>query len=234
MAATDGPLLLSCEHGGNRVPREYRYLFGGKQALLRSHRGWDAGALLVARALARSLRAPLLAARTTRLLADLNRSPHNPKVFSEVTRPLARSARARLLDRHHRPHWDRVLAVASARRGTTLHVAVHSFTPILDGDVRSFRVGLLYDPGRPRERSFAIDWQRRLRDHLPRRDVRRNAPYRGDADGLTTALRRRLPARRYVGLELELNQGAISAPAARRALVSVLADSLRSVAARYA
>jgi hypothetical protein len=36
--------------------------------------------------------------------------------------------------------------------------------------------------------------------------VRRNYPYRGNADGLTTALRRVHGADRYVGIEVELNQ----------------------------
>ena len=36
--------------------------------------------------------------------------------------------------------------------------------------------------------------------------VRRNYPYRGDADGLTTTLRRRFPWQRYLGIEIEVNQ----------------------------
>jgi hypothetical protein len=36
--------------------------------------------------------------------------------------------------------------------------------------------------------------------------VRRNYPYRGWSDGLTTALRRRFAERAYVGIELEVNQ----------------------------
>jgi predicted N-formylglutamate amidohydrolase len=103
---------------------------------------------------------------------------------------------------------------------------VHSFTPVWRGAKRNFAIGILYDPNRPRERSLAIDWQRRLRAELPRLGVRRNAPYRGDADGLTTALRREFPAERYLGLELELNQRAIRAAALRRGFAAVLASTL--------
>jgi hypothetical protein len=35
--------------------------------------------------------------------------------------------------------------------------------------------------------------------------LRRNYPYRGQSDGLTTALRRQFGAR-YLGIELEINQ----------------------------
>jgi hypothetical protein len=36
--------------------------------------------------------------------------------------------------------------------------------------------------------------------------VRRNYPYRGTADGFTTYLRRQFSARKYLGIELEVNQ----------------------------
>ena len=226
MAAAERSLLLTCEHGGNRVPREYCALFHGREALLASHRGFDLGALAVARSLARAMDADLIASTTTRLLIDLNRSPHNPAIFSEISRGLGRDRREALLARYHGPHWDRVRAAIAARPGEVLHLAVHSFTPVWRGAKRTFAMGLLYDPGRRRERHLAAAWQRRLRAELPLLGVRRNAPYRGDADGLTTALRRELPAERYLGLELELNQGAIAAPRDRRALAAALGSTL--------
>src|SRR5262249_55301370 len=156
----------------------------------------------------------------TRLLVDPNRSPHNPAVFSSRTRDLSRAHREALLARHHRPHWDRVRAQIAAFPGGALHVAVHSFTPVLRGARRDYGIGILYDPERARERARARDWQRRLARALPGVGVRRNAPYRGNADGLTTALRRELPAGRYEGIELELNQRLVATAAQRRALAA--------------
>jgi predicted N-formylglutamate amidohydrolase len=219
-------LLVTCEHGGHRVPRRHRALFAGANALLASHRGWDPGALDVARRLALAWHAPLLAATTTRLLVDLNRSPHNPAVFSKLTRGLPRDQRDALRSGIHRPHWDRVRAAVRARAGTVLHLAIHSFTPVLRGVARDFGIGILYDPKRRREQEHALAWQRRLSGALPGVGVRRNAPYRGDSDGLTTALRREFPARRYLGIELELNQRMIASIAQRRALAAVLANLL--------
>jgi predicted N-formylglutamate amidohydrolase len=86
------------------------------------------------------------------------------------------------------------------------HVAVHSFTPVLDGVVRTADIGLLYDPRRPRELVTARAWRAALRDTVPALRVRSNYPYRGVSDGLTRALRRRLGDRDYVGIELEVNQ----------------------------
>lgn len=231
MSTPETRLLFTCEHGGNHVPPEFRALFAGKRRLVASHRGWDRGALPVARQLSRSMAVPLLYATTTRLLVDLNRSPRNPRVFSEATRELTSEQRARLLDSRHQRHWTRVRTLIAANPGTTIHVAIHSFTPILDSVPRRFSVGILYDPKRLRERRLAITWQRRLREDLPRSQVRRNAPYRGDADGLTAAMRREFSADRYLGLELELNQRAISRVPNRRALVELLENTLRTAIA---
>jgi len=215
-----GGVVVSCEHGGNRVPRRYAGLFAHAGGVLASHRGHDPGALAVARVLARAWRAPLVAATTTRLLVDLNRSPGNPAVFSAFSRDLPREERAALLARIHAPHWERVRSALDALPQRALHVAVHSFTPVLRGETRRFDVGLLYDPARRGERDLAAAWRRRLRDAGLR--VRRNAPYRGTSDGLTTALRREHRRRRYLGLELELNQRTLADPASRRALVAAL------------
>lgn len=225
MSVAERQFFVTCEHGGNGVPQRYRTLFGGRQSLLASHRGWDPGALTVARELARSLDAPLVAGSTTRLLVDLNRSPHNPAVFSEFTRRLPRDERDGLLARYHRPYWDRVRALAAVPN-RSFHVSVHSFTPVLRGEERNFAMGILYDPGRSRERALARAWKERLQEKLPGAGVRRNAPYRGNADGVMTALRRALPQTRYLALELELNQRALSSAADCRALAAVLVATL--------
>lgn len=189
------------------MPARWRRWLPCSDPVLSSHRAFDDGALAVARALARTLGAPLVAATTTRLLVDLNRSADNPRRFSAVTRALPAEERARLMATIWHPHRARVeAAVAAAGRegAAVLHVAVHSFTPVLGTSIRDFDVGLLYDPGRPTERRLATAWARRLRPSVA--GVRRNAPYRGVSDGLTRGLRRLHPDGAYAGLELELNQ----------------------------
>jgi predicted N-formylglutamate amidohydrolase len=78
--------VITCEHGGNRIPVPYRNLFHAHQALLDSHRGYDPGALIMARALATAFAAPLVASTVSRLLVDLNRSVGHPRLHSEATR----------------------------------------------------------------------------------------------------------------------------------------------------
>lgn len=201
--------LVTCEHGGARVPAEYRSLFLGAGDVLASHRGWDPGSAPLARVLADALDAPLHLATLTRLLVDLNRSAHNPKVFSEHARVLPRARRMALLEAHHTPHREAVDGTVARLGGggvPVIHLAVHTFTPVLNGNVRTADVALLYDPARPSERDFCGRWVHALARRLPDLAVRRNQPYRGASDGLTTWLRSRHPDGRYVGVEIEVNQ----------------------------
>lgn len=221
-------LVLSCEHGGNRVPVRWAPRFRSRGRLLASHRGWDPGALWIARGLARRLRAPLVAATTTRLLVDLNRSPRNPAIFSEFTRGLEAEERDRLIATLHGPHWRRIRETLDRASRPVVHLAVHSFTPHLDGRIRAFDLGLLYDPARARERAFAACLRARMVAAGEGLRVRRNAPYRGNSDGLTTVLRRERPAADYLGVELELNQALLRSAAGRGRLLGLFAPCLRA------
>lgn len=222
-------LVLSCEHGGDAVPRRWAHCFAGAERVLASHRGYDRGALDVAKRMARRLDAPLAALRTTRLLVDANRSEHHPRCFSRYTRDLDAAERERILDRVYRPHRARVehevrRAIASGHRA--LHVAVHSFTPVLGGERRRADIGLLYDPRRTAEGAFCARWRERLRTANPSLRVRRNYPYHGRSDGLATALRCELPADAYLGIELEVSQRFARDPARLRALADLLSATL--------
>lgn len=221
-------LLLTCEHGGNRIPRQYAALFRGARAELESHRGWDPGALELARLLSKTLRAPLLATTWSRLLVEGNRSLHNRNLWSTRTRALPRAEREQILERYWRPHRsdvERAVARAASQGSRVVHVAVHSFTPRLRGEVRNADVGLLYDSTRARETALAQRWKASLRDSDPHLRVRYNYPYRGGSDGLATSLRRQHAPGSYLGLELEVNQALLSSTGWRRA-GAALASSL--------
>ncbi|MDB5886888.1 MAG: N-formylglutamate amidohydrolase [Polaromonas sp.] len=202
-------LVITCEHGGHEVPPAYAALFAGHQALLPTHRGWDPGALELARQMAGTLGAPLFAATTTRLLIDLNRSIGHRQLHSEATRGLPPAVRLGMAAEHYRPHRDAVESevarlIAGGRR--VIHIASHSFTPELRGVVRNADVAWLYDPRRAGERAWASHWLSALRQRRPDLRLRRNYPYQGKGDGLTSLLRKRHAPAHYVGLELEVNQ----------------------------
>lgn len=228
-------VLVTCEHGGRRIPPRYRALFAGRDALLASHRGYDPGALALARELAAALTAPLVVSTTSRLLVDLNRSPGHPRLFSEPTRSAPADVRRTILKTYYRPYRNRVeaaiaAAIADGRR--VVHIASHSFTPVLGGDVRNADVGLLYDPRRRGEADLCRRWQAGIEMLAPDLTVRRNYPYRGRSDGMTAWLRRRFPADAYVGIELEVNQKHVQRGGPRwRALRRRVIDALQQALA---
>jgi predicted N-formylglutamate amidohydrolase len=227
--------IISCEHGGNRIPAPYRRLFRGQRALLESHRGYDPGSLVMAKALASTWRAPLVASTISRLLVDLNRSIGHPQLFSAVTRGAPAQTRAQIVDEYYRPYRaqvERLVRQAVSRGHRVIHISSHSFAAELDGKVRGTDVGLLYHPARRGETEVCARWKEALAASAPEFRVRRNYPYAGKGDGLTSHLRMRFGQSDYVGIELEVNQGIVFAAGRRwTALRRRLIDSLRTACA---
>jgi predicted N-formylglutamate amidohydrolase len=152
---------------------------------------------------------PLYAATTTRLLVELNRSMGHRQLFSAVTRPLAPALRREIVATHYRPHRDAIEGVVAAHIDAgwrVLHIASHSFTPVLHGVSRQADVAWLYDPARAGEAGFAASWMKDFAPRAPGLQLRRNYPYQGRSDGLMSLLRRRHPDAQYRGIELEVNQ----------------------------
>lgn len=227
-------LVLSCEHASNRIPARYRRL-GLPAARLEEHIAWDRGAAIVTAVVARRLRVRSHRARWSRLVIDPNRSLGSPKlipaVASGVTVPgnqrLGREERRHRIRAYYAPYRDAVLeSVLHVIRteGRCLHLGVHSFTAVMNRTERRADFGLLYDPRRRREAAFAALLRERLLEHGF--DVRMNFPYRGTSDGFTTALRRRLRANSYLGLEVEMNQRLLDAHTRAQRVGRILATCL--------
>ena len=215
--ANGAVILVTCEHGGNTVPPPYENVFRDDREVLKTHHAYDRGALELAREMADHFDAALIHSKVTRLLVDLNRSVTNPRLFSSYIRVLNGVARKPILDRYYYPYRRKVEQTIEANHaaGCTIHVSVHSFTPILNGIERNADIGLLYDPAREAERRICRLWQQELGKRRPDVRTRRNYPYRGIDDGLTRHLRRCFGADRYLGIELEVNQSWPAASAER-------------------
>ena len=190
-------LILSCEHGGNRVPPTFRF----SSRFLETHRGYDPGALDLARDFARATGAPLFYSTVTRLLVDLNRPLGHRQLF---VLDLPEKTRATLLRRYYFPYW-RAVETAARRGRRVVHLSCHSFTPKLAGMRRTTDVGLLFDPARAAEVEFCRRWRSAILKKNPKLRVRYNDPYRGSFPSLVAELRRKL-GRRYVGIQIEINQ----------------------------
>ena len=143
----NGYLLLFCEHAGDAVPAEWRNL-GLDHAYFATHFAVDIGAAELTRALAERLDAPAVLARYSRLFYDINREP--------CTRDSARQdmggipvpgnervtqADLRNRDRLVRKPFDET--ALSLARGRKAAIAIHSFSPVFDGQRRETEIGIL-------------------------------------------------------------------------------------------
>src|SRR4051812_23486319 len=146
--------LLVCDHASRRVPTSLGSL-GLDDAQLASHVAWDIGAAGVAKQLSIALDATLLLQGYSRLVIDCNRPPGSATSIptrSEYVKIAANEglttadATARVAE-IFTPYHAAISAVLDRRRAAgvrTLLVAVHSFTPVYLGQVRPWKVGLMY------------------------------------------------------------------------------------------
>ncbi len=202
-------IIFSCEHAGNEIPEGWKHLFHQGKEALNSHRGYDPGAKELFNLFYTHIPSQHLSSQTSRLLVELNRSPHHPNLFSEFTKPCSKIEKEEILTRYYFPYRNQLTEMIRTHTSSgrhVLHISVHSYTPELNGIIRQADIGLLYDPSRSHEKNFCAKWKQVLESEDPSIRVRRNYPYLGKADGLTTFLRRIFSGNQYIGIELEVNQ----------------------------
>ncbi|MBI4966723.1 MAG: N-formylglutamate amidohydrolase [Rhodospirillales bacterium] len=149
------PLLLVCDHAANYVPAALDGL-GLAPADLARHIALDLGAGELTRRLARRLDAPAVLATVSRLVIDLNRHPTEADSIPEISdgtaipgnQGLAARDRTRRVEAIFRPYHGAIgRALDRLRRlgPPPLLVALHSFTPSLNGIARPWPVGILWN-----------------------------------------------------------------------------------------
>ncbi len=147
--------LVTCDHASNRVPPE---VAGGDLGLpaaeMGRHIAYDVGAAGLARALADRLDGPCVLSTFSRLVIDPNRGEKDPtlvmRLYDGTIIPANRHVDAAEVERRlgtlYRP-YHAALARLAARRADTVIVAIHSFTPQLQGrPPRPWHVGILHSP----------------------------------------------------------------------------------------
>ncbi len=188
-------LILTCEHGGNDIPKPYRSLFKGKESLLQSHRGYDPGTLDLFKDV-EELASFSKSNTISRLLIELNRSLHHPRLFSEISKPCGMHLKKELINTYYLPYRlsvEKEIEKEIEKNNKVLHLSLHSFAPQLNGEVRNCDIGLLYDPKREAEKQFCREIKLHLKELSPSLKIRYNYPYSGSSDGFTTYLRNRFP-----------------------------------------
>ena len=216
--------VVSCEHAGNEIPKEYQKYFKPYQKLLETHNSLDLGAKKLAQKIAGAFDAPLFLNTISRLLIDVDCSLHNkPYLFfapsdagsEEKTNQFKESFKdfpetekeliIKNIYEKHRHNLEKQINGEIKKGRGIFHLMVHSFTPIYKGEERNADLGLLYNPSLPDEAEFCQKWQKILTELDPNLKVRLNYPYTGAEDGLTTNLRRQFDEK-YLGVEIEVNQ----------------------------
>jgi predicted N-formylglutamate amidohydrolase len=227
--------LVTCDHASNRVPDE---IGGGSlglpEAEMGRHIAYDIGAAGVTRHLAEILDAPAILSRFSRLVIDPNRGEDDPTLIMRLydgtivpgNRHLDARERERRLDSYHRPYHAAYSQLA-ARRADTIIVAIHSFTPRLNGRApRPWHIGILH-----------AGWDQRLSRPLldllraePDLCVGENQPYAGHLPGDAIDRHALIPGR--PNALIELRHDLIADPAGQRAWAERLAPLLEAARAR--
>lgn len=223
--------LITCEHAGNFVPANYRYLFLGNEAVLDTHRGIDIGAGALAENLADSLKLPLYVNVVSRLLIDSNRSKFNPELYSEFSKTLDPVVKKFLMKKYYTAYRQQVYEWIKERARKTdsvVHLSIHTFTPVLKGEVRSADIGILYDEKREPEAKISKQLVNELGIFAPQFVAKHNYPYLGTADGFTTYLRKEFRPQNYSGIEIEVNNKHHSKPQMEE-IKKALQSAVRSV-----
>ncbi len=208
------PFLLLGDHAGSTIPATLGDL--GLTAVDRTrHIAVDIGVRGLGRELARRLDAPFLHQPYSRLVIDCNRDPAREDAIPVVSdgsaiagnegmEDAARAARVRAI---HLPYHEAIGAEIDRRQAEgrdTILLALHSFTPVLDGFARPWDAGVLYWTGRTAFAKSMLSALQSDRSFC----VGDNSPYRMDATDYTIPLHA-FP-RRLLYAELEIRQDHIS------------------------
>ena len=149
-AKSDHPVLLVCEHAGQRLPSRLGDL-GLPSDALNAHIGWDIGARAVTLRMAEKLDAPAVLQRYSRLVIDCNRPPEAPDAIPAISDGVKIPGNTGLDAVHRQARVSEIFQPFHDATATLLDnasrraaFAIHSFTPSMGGKSRPWDIGLLY------------------------------------------------------------------------------------------
>ncbi|MDZ4371401.1 MAG: N-formylglutamate amidohydrolase [Phenylobacterium sp.] len=179
--------LLVGDHAGIAIPERLGDL-GVSSADLARHIACDIGVEALGQRLSARLGATFISQRYSRLVIDCNRDPNDPESIVETSDgtsipgnlALDSAERARRRREVFEPYHAAIAEALDAGRATRL-VALHSFTPSMQGRARPWRVGVLHRDDSPLSKTVLT----RLHETLDGAVVGDNEPYRMDGTDFT-------------------------------------------------
>ena len=154
-ADSSAPLVLVCDHASSAVPESLNRL-GLDDAAFHKHIAIDIGAASVARQVAEMLGLCAVFCGYSRLVVDCNRYLADPSSFQEVSDGIKvpgnvglsendKGLRVAAIREPYHAAIDTALRARDSDTTTAGVIAIHSFTPHMDGFARPWQVGVLWD-----------------------------------------------------------------------------------------
>ncbi len=227
---SDAPVLLLCEHAGNKVPARLGNL-GVSDEILTSHRGFDIGAESVARALAGLLNAPLILQRYSRLVIDANRPPSSDQSILEISdgevipgnQDLMDASRQARLSEIFEP-MDSAINSGFASHERRAAFSIHSYTPRLGDENRPWHAGFLSRASLPTAERLMASVARQA----PDLNLALNQPYQIE-DGTDWFIPRHAEPRALPHCLIEIRNDQIQARDQADRWASMLAEAIKDL-----
>ncbi len=201
-------IILTCEHANFLSPLFLKNDLQISNQILKSHRGWDQGALEVSLHLKKILKADLFTFPYSRLYVDANRTP-DFKALSPLSRELDGDKKNQLIkiSQNYRKTVLKKVESIIKKKQNLLVFSIHSFVPIFKSKKRKTDLGLLFRNSNPKEVSLATSLKKKFHNNNLNWAVHFNLPYRGHTDCfLNDILDQHLKNPRVNGLFIEINQ----------------------------
>lgn len=231
------PILLVCDHASSRFPKSLGDM-GLDPFARRCHLAIDIGAGPLTESLAASLGVTAVLAQYSRLVMDCNRQLMDPGAYLEygdgILVPGNRNLRKADKDiRANALYWPYHKAVDEQVRRLQLagplpaFIAVHSFTPVMNGESRPWQIGVLWDKDTRLKEMFLEDFA--AAGYV----VGDNEPYSGKApQDFTIDHHAETIGLPHVGIEIRQDLVADAAGVAR--IAAVMHDTIKSIPERLA
>jgi len=179
------PILLVCDHASRRFPGSLGTM-GLDPAAQRCHLALDIGAGPLTEKLAESLGVTAVLCQYSRLIVDCNRQLMDPGAFLEFgdgvvvtgNRNLHQAEKDARANEIYWPYHKAIDGQIKRLRHENINpvlVSLHSFTPVMNGESRTWEMGVLWDQDRVTAEIFVQDL--REAGYL----VGDNEPYSGKA-----------------------------------------------------
>ena len=172
-------ILLVCEHAGQAVPIKLNGL-GVSLEIFNQHIGYDIGAAKLTRKIAAQLNVPAILQNYSRLVIDCNRPTNQSDSIPEMSDHTLISGNLNISDEDRQSRIDEIFTPFHDKISQLLDqnhykliIAIHSFTPQMNGNKRPWDVGFLFRQDQKTSRSF----MQYLSANHPDLNIGENQPY---------------------------------------------------------